>query len=414
MLHLAIAKGYSRIVQRLIQAGVDVDLTDPDSATALNLSLKVGDVEIMKALLEANAEVNDGTLHDAAHYLDTGAIELLIRHGHDPNMPSPRHGGRCPLAELCHQAPFFAPQANDTEMRRAIRALIDGGAQTDVKTITDNDKFERSLLLLALDSAKPDMMTAAFLHCDQWKHINEDFNLYTNGEYTFSPTMYVEKGIWRGDVAHRRKILNLLTTYKAKSRFWKNEGEQPRDMIDPPDHIARAEKERRSEIEKRERLERDLAYRLHLKEQEKQKEIEILEKEHAVVQRLEQDRHNTQYAALQARLNADLAHKQKQADIENQRDLRRVENVKAQKAIEYDTFKNMKSLEYRDREHAMRLMATEKSLIDSRNELGKTAIQVAQTEMQYKQAGLGAGSPRLALMDVSGTRGNRYLTDGSP
>jgi hypothetical protein len=232
----------------------------------------------MDALLEANAEPNDGTMHDAARNLNSNAIKLLISHGHDPNRPSPRHNGRSPLAELCHQAPSFAQCSSGGEMKKAIKALIKGGARIDIKTVT-NDDFERSLLLLALDRQKPHTMAEAFLDCDQWKHINDEFNLYTNGEYTFSPIMYVKKGIWKGAEQHRQNVLNLLKLYQARPQLWKNEGEQPHDMIGAPDHIVQAQNERKAEIEASKRRQDELA----------------------VVLKLEQDRHNAELTVMKER-----------------------------------------------------------------------------------------------------------------
>ena len=60
-----------------------------------------------------------------------------------------------------------------------------------------------------------------------------------------------------------------------------------------------------------------------------------------------------------------------------------------QKAIEYKTFSNMKAIERQEREHTMRLIQTEKSLVGSQNALGRTAIEAAETQLRYKQAGLG-------------------------
>jgi hypothetical protein len=271
-------KSYSRVVQRLVKAGVDVDLTSSDGTTPLSLACKVGDLATMDALLEANPEPNDGTLHDAARNLDSNAIKLLVSHGHDPNRPSPRHNGRSPLAELCYQAPSFAQCSSGGEMKKAIKALIKGGARIDIKTVT-NDDFERSLLLLALDRQKPHTMAEAFLDCDQWKHINDEFNLYTNGEYTFSPIMYVKKGIWKGAEQHRQNVLNLLKLYQARPQFWKNEGEQPHDMIGAPDHIVQAQNERKAEIEASKRRQDELA----------------------VVLKLEQDRHNAELTVMKER-----------------------------------------------------------------------------------------------------------------
>jgi hypothetical protein len=83
--------------------------------------------------------------------------------------------------------------------------------------------------------------------------------------------------------------------------------------------------------------------------------------------------------------------------------------MRDQKAIEYKTFSNMKAIEHQEREHTMRLIQTEKSLVDSQNALGRTAIEAAEAQLPYRQAGLGGSSARPALMDVSAGRGNLYF-----
>lgn len=241
ILHLAIKKGYSTIVQCLIEAGVDVDAADFENITPLTLAYRNGNLSAMKALMEANAEPDDGTLHEAARNLDLKAIEVLLEHDHDPNRPSPEHEGRSALAELCLRAPEFAKHFSDKNLERdakkAIKALIKGGARTNIQTKTVDD-CEKSLLLLALDSKNPLVMAKAVLDSDGWRYVNEDFNLYTNGEYTFSPAMYVERGVWDGVPDQVRSVLDLLKSYQVKRRFWKNEGEQPLDMVGAPPEIV--------------------------------------------------------------------------------------------------------------------------------------------------------------------------------
>jgi hypothetical protein len=56
----------------------------------------------------------------------------------------------------------------------------------------------------------------------------------------------------------------------------------------------------------------------------------------------------------------------------------------------------------------MRLIQTEKSLVNSQNALGRTAIEAAESQLRYRQAGLGS-SARPALMDVSAGGGNLYF-----
>jgi len=213
LLHLAINKRYSSIVQLLIEAGADVDAANHENVTPLSLAYQRNDLETMKALLAAECEPDDGTLHEAARRLDFKATELLLEHDHDPNRPSPEHEGRGALAELCNQAPVYAQRSSDKNLERdvkkTIKALIKGGARTNIQTKTADD-FEKSVLLLALDSENPLVMTKAFLDSDQWKYVNEDFNLFTDGEYTFSPAMYVEKGMWEGEPCQVAGVLNLL------------------------------------------------------------------------------------------------------------------------------------------------------------------------------------------------------------
>jgi hypothetical protein len=98
------------------------------------------------------------------------------------------------------------------------------------------------------------MMTRAFLVCGQFKYINRDFNLFMNGEYTYSPTMYVEKGKCRGDNSQSRSSIKLVKAFKVEPRYWKINGPQPPDMNEPPDHIRIAEQEIK-EAEERKRKE---------------------------------------------------------------------------------------------------------------------------------------------------------------
>jgi hypothetical protein len=62
----------------------------------------------------------------------------------------------------------------------AIKALKDFGAYTDIRM--PNDDSGRSLLHLALDSADPCNMTKAFLESGEFHSMNNDFNLFTDGE----------------------------------------------------------------------------------------------------------------------------------------------------------------------------------------------------------------------------------------
>lgn len=205
------------------------------------LAYKSGDLTTIKALLKAECEPDDGTLHDAARRLDLKVIELLLEHDHDPNRPSPEHEGRTAMAELVYHAPVYANRNSDKNLERdakkAIRLMVKEGARTNLQT-TMSDDTEKSLLLLALDSQNPLVMAKAFLDADQWKFVDDEYNLYNDGVYTYSPAMYVEMGVWAGDRARLGGVMSLLKSFQVKRRFWKNEGDQPGNMLNAPPEIV--------------------------------------------------------------------------------------------------------------------------------------------------------------------------------
>lgn len=166
LLHLAIENGRHRIVRCLIKEGADIDLPDENCITPLSLATQKNDMASMQALLEASAGANDGSLHDAARMVNADAINLLLKHGHDPNFPCVRFGGRPPLFELCLHAPEHLKQTQATTQqkeklaKKAIEALISSDAFTKDRLPQAGN---RSLLFHALDSSNPHLMTKAFL-----------------------------------------------------------------------------------------------------------------------------------------------------------------------------------------------------------------------------------------------------------
>jgi ankyrin repeat protein len=61
---------------------------------------RLGDLETMK-LLNENSNVDDGSLHEAARENQIKAVATLLKHGHHVDFPSPAHGSRSVLGEVC-------------------------------------------------------------------------------------------------------------------------------------------------------------------------------------------------------------------------------------------------------------------------------------------------------------------------
>lgn len=302
LLHSAIENGRHSIVQALLKAGADVDLADETDVSPLSLATQKNDIASMEALLAAKALSNDGSLHDAARMVNADAIKLLLDNGHDPNFPCPRFEGRPPLFELCFQAPTYllktqwTTQQKEKLAKKAIETLIKGGALTKDRLPQAGN---RSVLMHALDSANPHMMTRAFLECGQFKYINRDFNLFMDGEYTYSPTKYVEKGKCRGHNSQSQSLIKLLKDFKAEDRYWKIDGPQPPDMINPPEHIAKAEEERK-DAERRKREEEE---EIRREIEKQQRELAAARRKLALEQEAEQaklDRENRAFQLRQA------------------------------------------------------------------------------------------------------------------
>src|ERR1700730_2326375 len=106
---LAIKNQRPEVLEKLISRGAKVTIPDDSGITPLALASQVGNSTIMEYLLERGADVDDGSLHDAARELPCDAMRVLIKHHHDPVYPSDRHGGRSALAELCFKAVDNSP-----------------------------------------------------------------------------------------------------------------------------------------------------------------------------------------------------------------------------------------------------------------------------------------------------------------
>lgn len=246
-LMLAIKERRHDIVKELVFAGAEVDIADFTGNTPLTLTTQIGGdigTMMMKNVLAAEPSQNDGSLHNAARELNLPAMQVLVDFGHEVDFPSPLHGGRTALGELClHAADSGAlTAANEKAMEKAIAYLMKQG--TDLSLPSDG----RSVLLLAMGSLDPVVTTRALLKVGLWKHINRPFNHFTDGGYTYSPTQYVKRVLPQSGITEQ--LHTLLKANRGEDVYYANDGPQPEGATGLPDDIVRAERERKTRLER--------------------------------------------------------------------------------------------------------------------------------------------------------------------
>lgn len=235
------------IVKQLLLAGADVDVADITGNTPLALTTQIGGelgTLMMANILAAEPSQNDGSLHNAARDLNIQAIQVLVDFGHEVDFPSPLHGGRTALGELCLHAADAGPLTFSKEkaMEKAMAYLLK--QNTDLSLLSDG----KSVLLLAMESSDPIATTKALLKVGMWKFINRPWNLYTDGTHTYSPPQYARRVLRYTDTTDQ--LLALLKANRAQDVFYANEGPQPEGAIGLPDDIILVERERKARLER--------------------------------------------------------------------------------------------------------------------------------------------------------------------
>lgn len=272
---LAIQGQRPDIVCKLIAKGANVKTPNTDGASPLAIASSSGNQKIMEYLLRANAEQNDGSLHDAARELRCDSIRLLIDYGHQPDYPSERHDGRSALAELCYKAVDYSPKSATLE--EAVTCLIGRGADIWLKCVSQ-DRCAKTMLHYAMDSSNPMPILTILLKL-MWTKVNDDSFLYSDANFTYSLTKYVEKDVFKGPPAQKEEILKLLRNKRIIDRLWGNdiEADQPEDYCGAPVHVEEEvvrQKLRRKRLAEREQ---DTMAAIELKRMAIQEEVKIMD-----------------------------------------------------------------------------------------------------------------------------------------
>ena len=242
----AVRDGRRTVVNRLIDVRVDVSIKDKEHHSPLFYASQAGDFKMVQLLVSADADIDDGSLHEAARYLHTDVVKFLMSHGHHAEYPCEDHEGRIPLAELCLLAQVDGPDS-ESRLRETMKPLF------KVLDTTWTMKG-KSILHLALDNKMNTYeVTRAVLHFEQiWKGASSgDTFLYQdrNG-IMYSPTKYVEY-LYEGTNAMKASLIQLLENKGFQTpRYYSPIGRQPENFCGVPEHIkVDIERQQRAEFE---------------------------------------------------------------------------------------------------------------------------------------------------------------------
>ncbi|KAI1116942.1 hypothetical protein F5Y14DRAFT_405822 [Nemania sp. NC0429] len=335
-LMLAIRTRRQDVVKLLLLAGAEVDVIDALGNSPLSMASAIGGdlaVAMMSNLLAAGASKNDGSLHNAARELNIRAMQVLIEYRHDPDFPSPLHGGRSALAELCLHATDSIEMTPGKEkaMERAIEFLLQSGTDTTIQS------EGKSALLLALESADPLVTTRVLLRAALWKDVNKPFNQYSDGKYTFSPTMYVQRVL--SDSDNKAELVKLLRSNRCADVYYANSGPQPDDSVGIPSHMQREEDERWARLDRLRRDNEEHALSIQRNKELAEVQAQISASQAELEEARKKRAHSMELATLQERarvedslFNAALRQRRakQEADLRHQEELTKASVARAQ------------------------------------------------------------------------------------
>lgn len=358
---LAIRNQRADILAKLISKGASVSVSDPDGTSPLALASRIGSTPMMEILLQADAESDDGSLHDAARELRCDSIRVLINYGHQVDYPSDRHEGRSALAELCLKSVNCG--SDQSKIEEAVQCLIANDSDIRLRTPSEHDSG-RTVFHYALDSSDPISILPVLLRL-MWKVVNEDSFLYSDKTYTYSLTKFVEKDIYQGPKEQKEEILKLLRNKRALDRYWANsiDAQQPTDYCNAPKHIEEEILHQKARQKRKLEQREDVKDHLDLKQMTVRGEVEIMkiQTEAEITREREKAQVERELAILKAQMqlqlemNANreqehLATMKRVKDVNHQKELGQVristERTIRQEAFEEDRSRNVMKIEY--------------------------------------------------------------------
>ena len=345
-LMLAIRSHRSEIVSKLLSKFADVKVTDQNGITPLSMASHLGNTTIMEHLLQAGAECDDGSLHDAARELRCDIMRVLMKFDHKPDYPSDRHNGRSALAELCLSAVNRRPVPTPILLEEAIQCLIAGGANIRLRILAENTS-EKTLFHFALDSLDPMLILPVLLKI-MWEYVNEECFFYEDATYTYSLTKYVDKDLYQGPADQKESIIRSLKNKRVVDRFWATDvdAEQPDDCCGAPEYIKNEAIRQKLRRKQKAEQHQDAMAALELKRQTALRNVEIMEITKAAEIRAEREKAHASMQVLEERAEAqmrlDSRAETERMRLLDQRHTREAEHLRAQAAIQLSTQRALK------------------------------------------------------------------------
>ncbi|KAL4947467.1 hypothetical protein BDW69DRAFT_114438 [Aspergillus filifer] len=317
-LQLAIFSSRKKAVATLLHYNADPSL-ETNGISPMALAASLGDSNIARLLVNAGAAPGDGALHEAARAVNVSVLQVLLIEGKQRDYACSRFQGRTALAELC----MAAGNKPVSQLKAAMSLLKKNG---DVKRKSKG----RTVLHFALDNPNAIVVTQALLDVFMSEYINDDFNLFEEGRFRYSPLAYVSRGLNKAPPTQRSGLIDLLLEFECRDRYWAAEGEQPPDMINPPDDIVRALKNERARQARILEEQEDHQRRLMNRRAETDQDLAALQARHEMTlqntraiaseqARIEHESATRQAGIASQRYDAEMAYMRQVTEIANRR-----------------------------------------------------------------------------------------------
>ncbi|KAL4876394.1 hypothetical protein BJY04DRAFT_200137 [Aspergillus karnatakaensis] len=395
-LQLAILGSRGNSVATLLHFHADPSLESSNGISPLSLAASIGNSNIARQLIKAGAAPGDGALHEAARMVNVSVLQVLLIEGKQRDYPCSRFQGRTALAELC----LTAATKPVSQLKAAISFLKSHG---DYRRKSRG----KSVLHFALDNPNAIVVTQAVLDVFMSEHINADFNIFEDSRFRYSPLAYVSRGLNQAPAPQRPALIDLLLEFSCKDRFWAAEGDQPEDLINPPEDIQRLLKTQRQRQARIQEEQEDHNRRLLQRRAETAEELAALKARHNLTlentkeiasetAKIEHETASRNAGIASQRYDAELAYMRQVTDLANKR-----KDDSHYREIEHR--RNMALLEKSERsesyEHKRNLALLEKSQRDESYNSERLRREEEASYIQRRERLLTSGYEDRAKID---------------